>query len=314
MALMPTTPRTTQVAPHALAGTGKCAALSAFLTLSAWMAILLPLGAVASCAPSSPATANGQRSPTAPAQTRTPAIEHLSTPAALGGLEALSPELASYVAQQGDAMGVAIYDLTRGQWYSYHGDGSFVLASSSKVYILCAYLDMLERQGRAPNATDRAQMTAMITQSDNNAAQWLFDRIGRVTGQDQYLQRLGITGYVGSGRDWGYARLSANAMVRMLMLLQTGQTLNSDDRALALDLLGRVDVGRWGVGDTAPPGAKVYMKDGWVTGPDDLWYQSSSGIVAASDETYIVSVYLRQARYDWSKIQHVCAQVAQLLA
>jgi beta-lactamase class A len=228
-------------------------------------------------------------------------------------LEALSPDLASYATQQGDSMGVAIYDLTHGRQYDYNGDASFVLASSSKVYIMCAYLDMVERQGRAPNATERTQMTAMITQSDNNAAQWLFDRINRVTGQDAYLQGVGITGYVGSGRDWGYARLSANAMVRMLMLLQTGQTLNADDRALALDLLGKIDIGRWGVGTTAPSGATVYMKDGWVTGPDDLWYQSSSGIVVAGGETYIISVYSRQTRYDWSKVEHVCALAAQVL-
>jgi beta-lactamase class A len=156
-------------------------------------------------------------------------------------------------------------------------------------------------------------MTAMITRSDNNAAQWLFDRIGRVTGQDAYLKRLGITGYIGSGRDWGYARLSASAMVRMLTLLQNGQTLNADDRALALNLMGRIDIGRWGVGTTAPQGAQVYMKDGWVTGPDGLWYQSSSGIVVAGGETYIISVYSRQTRYDWSKVEHVCALAAQAL-
>jgi beta-lactamase class A len=271
--------------------------------------ILLLLGVLAACGPSS--ATSGKQTPT-PVNSPTP--QPTATPSGPLGLEALSPELATYATQQGDAMGVAVYDLTHGRQYSYNGDATFVLASSSKVYILCAYLDMLEQQGRGPNATERAEMTAMITQSDNNAAQYLFDKLGRVTGQDAYLKRLGITGYVGSGRDWGYARLSANAMMRMLMLLQTGQTLNADDRALALDLLGRIDIGRWGVGTTAPAGAKVYMKDGWVTGPDDLWYQSSSGIVVTSAETYIISVYSRQTRYDWSKLEHVCALAAQALA
>jgi beta-lactamase class A len=270
--------------------------------------ILLLLGALAACASSSATT--GKQSPT-PANSPTPAPT--ATPSGPVGLEALSPELATYAAQQGDAMGVAIYDLTRKRQYTYNGDAGFILASSSKVYILCAYLDMLEQQGRGPNATERAEMTAMITQSDNNAAQYLFDKLGRVTGQSAYLQKLGVTGYVGSGRDWGYAQLSANAMVRVLMLLQTGQTLNADDRALALDLLGRIDIGRWGVGTKAPAGAKVYMKDGWVTGPDDLWYQSSSGIVVTSGETYVISVYSRQKNYDWSKVEHVCELAAQTL-
>ena len=298
---MTTQPHTTRSDPRVLVRKGWRGSLPALF-------ILLLLGALAACAPSS--ATSGQQTPT-PANSPTPAPT--ATPSGPVGLEALSPELATYAAQQGDAMGVAIYDLTRKRQYSYNGDAGFILASSSKVYILCAYLDMLEQQGRGPNATERAQMTAMITQSDNNAAQYLFDKLGRVTGQNAYFQKLGITGYIGSGRDWGYAQLSANAMVRVLMLLQTGQTLNADDRALALDLLGQVDLGRWGVGTKAPPGAKVYMKDGWVTGPDDLWYQSSSGIVVTSGETYIISVYSRQKNYDWSKVEHVCELAAQAL-
>jgi beta-lactamase class A len=302
---MLTTQLRTRRKPNMPAGKGRHIPLCA-------LCMLLLLGTLAACAPFS---SSSQRTPTA-TPVYTPTITPTATPSGPQGLEALSPELATYASQQGNAMGVAIYDLTRKRQYTYNGDAAFILASSSKVYILCAYLDMLEQQGRGPNATERAAMTAMITQSDNNAAQYLFDKLGRVTGQSAYLQKLGITGYVApstSVRDWGYAQLSANGMVRMLMMLQTGQTLNADDRALALDLLGRVDLGRWGVGTKAPAGAKVYMKDGWVTGPDDLWYQSSSGIVVTSGETYIVSVYSRQKNYDWSKVEHVCELAAQTL-
>ena len=302
---MLTTQLRTRRKPNMPAGKGRHIPLCA-------LCMLLLLGTLAACAPFS---SSSQRTPTA-TPVYTPTITPTATPSGPQGLEALSPELATYASQQGNAMGVAIYDLTRKRQYTYNGDAAFILASSSKVYILCAYLDMLEQQGRGPNATERAAMTAMITQSDNNAAQYLFDKLGRVTGQSAYLQKLGITGYVApstSVRDWGYAQLSANGMVRMLMMLQTGQTLNADDRALALDLLGRVDLGRWGVGTKAPAGAKVYMKDGWVTGPDDLWYQSSSGIVVTSGETYIVSVYSRQKNYDWSKVEYVCELAAQTL-
>jgi beta-lactamase class A len=231
------------------------------------------------------------------------------------GLDALSPDLASYVAAQPGTMGVVVYDLTRNRAYAYNATTTFTVASSAKVYILCAYLDMLERQHRAPNATERAQMTQMIEQSDNNAAQALYNRIGQASGQARYLASIGITDYVGSGFDWGYGQLSPADMVRVLMLLQTGQILTEDDREFAFSLMGHVDLGRWGVGDTAPAGAQVYMKDGWVTGPDDKWAQNSSGIVVADDETYVISVYSAHLpRYDWSKIQHVCGTVAKLLA
>ncbi len=229
-------------------------------------------------------------------------------------LDALSPELASDVARQGSAMGVAIYDLTRNRSYVYNETMTFTLASSAKVYILCAYLDSIERQRRAPSGYERSEMTLMIEESDNNAAQWLYNRIGQAAGQAGYLSSIGVTDYVGRGYDWGWARLSPADMVRILTLLQTGQILSAADRAFALSLLGHVELGRWGVGDTAPPGARIYMKDGWVTGPDGRWAQNSSGIVVVGGETYIISVYAQnQPGEDWSKVDHVCALVANAL-
>ena len=37
------------------------------------------------------------------------------------------------------------------------------------------------------------------------------------------------------------------------------------------------------------------------------------GEVVAGGETYIISVYSRQTRYDWSRVEHVCALAAQAL-
>jgi hypothetical protein len=261
------------------------------------------------------------RAAAAPSQTTStptvPIVAPTEHPAEMqtAGLDALSPELASYVARQGGAMGVAIYDLTRNRSYISNDTTTFTLASSAKVYILCAYLNAIERQHRAPSGYERSEMTLMIEESDNNAAQWLYNRIGQATGQARYLASIGITDYVGRGYDWGWARLSPADMVRILTLLQTGQILSAADRAFALSLLGHVELGRWGVGDTAPPGAHVYMKDGWVTGPDGRWAQNSSGIVVVDEETYIISVYTAHLpRYNWSSIQHVCAEVGELLA
>jgi len=263
-------------------------------------------------------TPSGTATPTAgPSYTAERAEDEVPDLMLAAGLDALSPELAEYVAgvaRGGTAIGVDVYDVTRGRTYAYNQDASFTLASSAKVYILCAYLDRLEKLGRAPNATERAEMYAMITRSDNNAAQWLYNRLGGAGGQQRFLQGIGIAGYVPGGYSWGYAQLSPAGMVRVLTLLQAGRILTDDDREYALGLMGRVDLGRWGVGDTAPRGAQVYMKDGWVTGPDGRWAQNSSGIVVAGGETYIVSVYTQHLpRYDWSAVRHVCAAVADAL-
>jgi beta-lactamase class A len=245
------------------------------------------------------------------------AASHAPAGPTMLGLDALSPELADYVAdvkRSGIDIGVVIYDVTGNRYYSYNQNETFTLASSAKVYILCGYLDMLERQGRQATANERAQMYAMITRSDNNAAQWLYNRLGQASGQQHFLERNGITDYVSRGYDWGWARLSPASMVHLLSLLQTGKILNAADRNYALDLMGHVDLGRWGVGDTAPDDARIYMKDGWVTGPDGHWAQNSSGIVITATETYIISVYTQHLPgYDWSQVQHVCRAIAQIL-
>jgi beta-lactamase class A len=229
-------------------------------------------------------------------------------------LSDLSQDLASYVDKQNGAMGVAVYDVTHHQEYGDDDDETFTLASSAKVYILCGYLDMLEGQGRAATSAERYEIARMIEYSDNNAAQWLFNHLGGAKGQQAYLARIGIDDYAPDGGLWGWARLSPDDMAHILSLLQSGGILTPKDRSYALSLLGDVEVGRWGVGNTAPKGARVYMKDGWVPGPDGKWAQNSSGIVVDGNETYIISVYTaHNPRYDWSKVQHICAEVAGLL-
>ena len=71
---------------------------------------------------------------------------------------------------------------------------------------------------------------------------------------------------------------------------------------------------QWGVGDTAPKGAKFYMKDGWLTDYDGTWLLNSVGIVTSGSETYIISVYSQEnPTFDWSKVNKVCGDVAKLL-
>ena len=71
-----------------------------------------------------------------------------------------------------------------------------------------------------------------------------------------------------------------------------------------------------GVGSTAPAGATVALKDGWVGGPDNRWVMNTSGIVTVGQETYIISVYttgLDDLPQGWGITEHVCGAVAQLL-
>jgi beta-lactamase class A len=230
-------------------------------------------------------------------------------------LDALSPDLAAYATSQGKDMGVVVYDVTRNRYYSYNENTPFLLASSAKIIIMLSYLDLVESQNRKPTTSETQLLTSMITVSDNDAAQALYQRRGWDSGQAQYLQKIGVSGYQPNTNGWGWTMLPPSSMAQIITMLYQGKALNGEDRALAMRLLGAVDPGqRWGVGDAAPEGATVYMKDGWVVGPDNLWAMNSSGIVASGGETYILSVYTQhQSSYNWTTVQRVADLATQAL-
>jgi Beta-lactamase enzyme family len=232
------------------------------------------------------------------------------------GLDMLSPDLAAFVASQNKNMGVALYDMTRNIYYGYNDTPTFTLASASKVAVMASYMDWVEGQNRALRSDEINTMAQMIEVSDNNAAQLLFERVGFGNGQKKFLQKLGITDYVPCGGGWGCAELSPASMTKLVTLLYQGKILTKEHQQLALTLMKSVVPGmRWGVGDTAPQGAIVYMKDGWL--PLNQWTDwalNTTGVVVAGNETYVITVLSQHSdTEDWSKVNKVCGDVAKLL-
>jgi hypothetical protein len=128
------------------------------------------------------------------------------------------------------------------------------------------------------------------------------------------MRRIGITGLYANPHAWGWSLISPLTMVKLLTRLYEGSILTAADRHLALYLMEHVEADQyWGVGDTAPKGAIVAMKDGWVPGPDGLWAVNSSGIVVTSRETYIIAVYTR-ANSSLGAGQSTVWQVCRLVA
>jgi hypothetical protein len=233
------------------------------------------------------------------------------------GFDALSPDLAKYLAGRGRNIGVVAYDVTRGVTYTYNSDGLFIMASSAKVPLMVSYLENIESQGRKPNGSEVATLTAMIEHSDNNAAQLIYDTLGYAAGQRSHMRNWGITDYQPNPYGWGWAKWSSGDMARLLWLLQAGKVLNASDRDLAFYLMSHIESDQqFGVGDSAPGGAKFWMKNGWVTGPDGEWNVNSSGIVKVGGETYIVTVYngeLGSFQQGVDIVNHVCGAIGKAL-
>jgi beta-lactamase class A len=208
--------------------------------------------------------------------------------------------------------------VTRQNYYTYNPLNQFLVASSMKVPIMLTFLDMTEQEGREPTSDEMDLLTTMIENSNNDSASALyFDEIGGAAGVANYLNKIGITGLDPNSDSWGYSLITPLTMVNLLTLLYNGQILTPNDRQLALDLMEHIEPDQQiGVGDTAPAGAIVAMKDGWVPGPDDLWAMNSSGIVKVGQQIYIIAIYTQEQSSlgdAQATVQHFCGTVAPLL-
>jgi hypothetical protein len=237
----------------------------------------------------------------------------------MASLDLLSPPLATYLAHIGDNAGVVIYDVTRQRYYIYNSHTQFIVASSMKVPIMLTFFDALEQQGQEPDDDQMNVLTTMIENSDNDSASDLYyNELNGAESITNYMQKIGVSGLNPDAGAWGYSTITPQTMVDLLTLLYEGKILTSQDRTTAYNLMENIESDQQvGVGDTAPNGFTVAMKDGWVTGPDNLWAMNSSGIVMSHQETYIISVYTQeqQSLDDGQNIvRHVCSSVASLLA
>ncbi len=161
------------------------------------------------------------------------------------------------------------------------------------------------------------EVVAKIENSNNDSATTLYNTVGGGTGITAYMQQIGVSGLSINPKAWGWSLISPWTMVNLLTLLNAGAILKPQDRTLALTLLENVQADqRVGVGDTAPVGATVAMKDGWVIGPDGLWAVNSSGIVITRGEIYIIASYTQNQPSlgaGQSTIRRTCATVAASL-
>ena len=109
--------------------------------------------------------------------------------------DVLSPDLATYLASIGGNVAAVVYDVTRQRYYTYRPNAQLLTGSSIKVPIMLTFFDMIERQGRQPNAYEMHLLTTMIENSNNDSAALLYNgEIGDAAGVAAYMQRIGITG------------------------------------------------------------------------------------------------------------------------
>ncbi len=163
--------------------------------------------------------------------------------------------------RQGD---VAFAVRTDGRFYGYRPDHQEWSASVLKAMLMVAYLDRPSVAGRALNDSDRSLLYPMITRSDNGAA----DQVDQIVGDDALralAARVGMTHFVPTHPIWGESLITPRDQTKFFLHIES--FVARRHRGYALHLLASiVPSQRWGIGEVAPKGWKLYFKGGWGSG------------------------------------------------
>ena len=208
----------------------------------------------------------------------------------------LEQRIAAYLADRPGAVTVAVYDADAQKLWLYGPGMRNDTASIIKVDILEARL--YQTHGRL-SAHERSLATAMIDQSDNNAATSLWNADGAAAGIAVYNRRIGLrcTSFDPHGH-WGLTLTCAQDQLRLLAeLAQPDSLLTAYSRSYELYLMEHVSsTEAWGVSGGLPlTGVTVALKNGWLPHRHAPWVVNSIGIVQGDGRRYHIAVLTRDA-------------------
>jgi hypothetical protein len=174
-------------------------------------------------------------------------------------------------------------------------DNTYDTASIVKVDILAALLLRHQHAGTHPSAYQRSLATAMIEDSDNDAATALWDAIGGASGLASANRTLGLRGTDGGPDElWGLTQTTPGDQLTLLrdVFDGDGSPLSSASRTYIQGLMGSVTAGqRWGVSAADSDDAGYALKNGWLqrtaTG---LWDINSIGEVTYHGRHLLIAV------------------------
>jgi hypothetical protein len=181
------------------------------------------------------------------------------------------PRMAAAISYAKTRVGdIAFAVRTGGRFWGYRPDHEEWSASVVKAMLMVAYLDEPWVASRALNGDDKSLLNPMITESDNDAAQTVFDTVGQ--GALQALaRRVGMTHFATSPI-WGETEITARDQTKFF--LHIASYIAPRHRWYAMTLLaGIVPWERWGIGVVAPKGWKLFFKGGWGSGTGLLDHQ-----------------------------------------
>jgi Beta-lactamase enzyme family len=215
------------------------------------------------------------------------------------------------------SISIAALNTSTGASYQWGATGGMLTGSIVKLYILETLLVQKQNTGGL-SSSQRSTAVKMIENSDNSAAETLFEAVGGRTALLKANPTLGLKNTTpGPGDYWGLTQTCASDYITLLqnLVTPTGGPLNATSQAYVLGLMRSVEADqRWGVGVTADAGTDFANKNGWLAVDDDndLWLVNSTGVVTIKGQQ-VLMVVLTQHDSDFQSGINLTQSLAQAL-
>ncbi|HEY7966008.1 MAG TPA: serine hydrolase [Solirubrobacteraceae bacterium] len=186
----------------------------------------------------------------------------------------------------------AVYNLKSGRTFLYRPGVEADDASIAKVDILATALYDAQQRGQQLTAAEQQAATAAIEESDNDAAQGLWNAVGGNPSIGAFNAAAGMSQTALDPEGvWGHYQSTALDQIRLLERLALPNDLLSDaSRAYELGLMHRIDpVQAWGVSSGVLAPATVALKNGWLPIAGG-WEINSIGWVSGRGRDYLIAV------------------------
>jgi hypothetical protein len=141
-------------------------------------------------------------------------------------------------------------------------------ASLIKSWIGADYLRRAAESGQTPSAARMQQLTVMIRDSDNEAAQSLWEAVGRSASIGRLVKTCKLTDSSAYKNLWSNTRLSARDTARLGACIADGRAAGPEWTDHLLDEMRAVrGVGDFGIRKAFPASTRknIAIKNGWVT-------------------------------------------------
>jgi len=203
------------------------------------------------------------------------------------------PAMQAFLAIRSGDITAAVCDLKSGRTFLYRPGVLTEEASVAKVELLATALYEAQRDGTTLSAGEQSAAAAAIEQSDNDAAQDLWNADGGNPGLASFNAAAGLTQIVLDPEGvWGHNQTTALDQVRLLARIALHNDVLSDaSRSYELALMHSVDPAQdWGVSAGVLPPATVALKNGWLPIKTGGWEINSIGWVDGRHRDYLIAV------------------------